>query len=203
MSAVDTVHSPRDGVERAMGYRRSVAIYDKVYRVLHGLDRPSAQIAPILNIQVVRSLRRLTLSDGAEIHGNDHIGELHLDNTRLALLHARGANQRAVGLEFRRALFASLRTLAQRAGPGGPLADVVAYSAITLLHGGRPQFGFERDSRRLAWARLRTMYQSALLASIHPNGHSLARYAGVRSERLWISRARLLKLYGNEASRAG
>jgi hypothetical protein len=186
-----------------MGYRRGVAIYDKVYRVLHGLDRPTAQIAPILNVEVVRSLRRLTLSDAAEIHVNDRIGELHLDNARLALLHARSANQLAVGLEFRRALFASLRTLARRAGPGGPLADVVAYSVITLLHGGRPQIGFERDSRRLAWARLTTMYQSALLASMHPNGHSFARYAGVRSERLWISRARLLRLYGDEADRAG
>jgi len=190
------------GLERTMWWRSGVAIYDKFYRVLHGLDRPTAQIPPILSVEVVRSLRRLTLSDGTEIHVNDRIGGLHLDNTRLTLLHAKSANPLAVGLEFRRALFASLRTLARRARPGGPLADVVAYSAITILHGGRPQIGFERDPRRLAWVRLRTMYQGALLISMHPNGHSLARYAGVRSERLWISRARLLRLYGDEAGRA-
>lgn len=179
-----------------MWYRRGVAIYDKVYRALHGLERAGAQVPPILTLEVVRSVRRLTLRDGTEIRVGHRIGALHLNNARLAGLHGIGATELGVGLEFRRELFASLRVLAERARPGGPLAEVVAFSALTILHHGLPRIGFERDPRGPAWPWLTSAYQRALLASMRPNGHNGARRIGARSQRLWISRATLLRLYG-------
>lgn len=185
-----------------MWYRRGVAIYDKVYRALHGLERAGAQVPPILTLQVLRSARRLTLRDGTEIRVGDRIGALHLNNARLAALHGNGASELAVGLEFRRELFASLRVLAERAHPGGPLADVAAFSALTILHHGLPRIGFERDPRAPAWPRLTSAYQRALWASMHPTGHNGSRRGGTRSQRLWISRRALLWRYGEVDRRA-
>ena len=185
-----------------MWYRRGVAIYDKVYRALHGLERAGAQVPPILTLEVVRSVRRLTLRDGTEIRVGDRIGALHLNNARLAALHGDRVSELAVGLEFRRELFASLRVLAERARPGGPLAGVVAFSALTILHHGLPRIGFERDPRGPAWPRLTSVYQRALLASMHPNGYDASRRVGARAQRLWISRRALLRLFGEVDRRA-
>ncbi len=187
-----------------MWYQRAVEMYDGAYRVLHGLERPSAQVPPVLRLEVRRSVRRLALGDGTVVRLGDRVGVLHLDNRRLATVHARGSTPLAIGLEFRRELLASLRGLAHRARPGGSLADVVAFSATTILHHGLPRIGFERDPVRIAWPRITTGYQLALLATLHPNGWlRAARLNGCRSERLWISRRKLLALYGVPARRAG
>ncbi|MBI2217066.1 MAG: hypothetical protein HYU51_07190 [Candidatus Rokubacteria bacterium] len=179
-----------------MWYQRVVAMYDQVYRALHGLDRPRAQVPPVLRVEVRRSMRRLSLRDGTAVAVGDRIGVLHLNNAALAELHAHAGTPAAVGLEFRRALVASLRTLAWRARPDGPLADLTAFSAVTILHHGMPRIGFEHDAVGLVWPRVTTAYQRALLASLHPDGWARTlRLPGAGSERLWMSRRTLLALY--------
>jgi hypothetical protein len=188
-----------------MWVQRIVKSYDAAYRAVHGLDRPAAQIPPVLRVELRRAWRRrtLTLADGTTIGCGDRIGLLHLDNGRLAAVHLAAPTAMAVGLEVRRAVLASLTTLAQRARPGGGLAGVVAFAAVTILHRSLPRIGFEPDPVRVAWPWLISAYQRALLASIHPDGSfRVSRLAGGSSERLWISRGTLLARYGEPSAQA-
>jgi hypothetical protein len=185
-----------------MPYEQALRIYDVLYRALHRLEDHAAQVPPILCLEIRRSLRRITLRDGTAIRLGDPIGILHLDNRRLGRLHAPGKRPVTVGLEFRRALFTSLRGLACRASGNGPYAHVTAFAFITILHHGLPRIGFERDPAGLVWKRLTSAYQRALLAAFHPDGSRRAsRLQTSQAERLWISRATLLKLYRGPAER--
>jgi hypothetical protein len=60
-----------------------------------------------------------------------------------------------------------------------------------------PRLGFERDPTPPPWPHVIAAYQRALLSVLHPAGaQRLVRLANTRAERLWLSRARLLALYG-------
>lgn len=174
----------------------AVVVYDRMYRLYRGLDRPRAAVPPALRVEVRRSWRDRRLDDGAVIRPGDRIGVLHLDNTRIAGLHVDGAAPMATGLHFRRELLTSLRALADQAQPGGPLADVQAFAAITIFHRGLRRLGFELASDGLRWPGLAAAYQRALLATLHPAGLSrVSKRAYSRAARLWISREKLLALY--------
>ena len=76
------------------------------------------------------------------------------------------------------------------------ISGIVAFTAVTILHHGLARAGFEIEKDGVAFAALVGAYQRALLASLHPAGRSrLLRLASARSERLWISRDKLLGLY--------
>src|SRR5206468_5786299 len=83
-------------------YRWAVMLYDRAYRLAHGLDRPTARVGPALSLEVRRSWRTLTLPDGTPIASGERIGILHLNNTRIAAVHVNGQPPVAIGLEFRR-----------------------------------------------------------------------------------------------------
>lgn len=173
-----------------------------MYRLWRGLDRPAAAVPPALRVETRRSYRIVQLAGGPVIHRGERVGVLHLDNARLAALHENGHSPAAIGLEFRRLFIASLDALAERARPGQPLAEVSAFMAITIFHHGLQRLGFEPEPDGLVWPRLTAVYQRALLASRHPLGiFRLPRVASAHAERLWISRDRLLALYGATAAR--
>jgi hypothetical protein len=184
--------------------RRPIAIYDRVYRYWCGLDTPRASVPPILLVQVHRSHRSLALADRSEVRRGDRVGTLHLNNERVAALHAGRPTPTALGLEFRRQFLASLHALAVLCGPAGRLAEVRAFTAVTIFHHSLTRVGFEIEPNGLAWPRCVGGYQRALLTSLHPSGQSrLAHLSSGRAERCWISRGRLLALYSSPARRAG
>ena len=169
-----------------------------MYRVWHGLDRPAAEVPPAFRVEIRRSWRTVRLGGVALVRPGERIGVLHLDNVRVATLHEHGLSPMAVGLEFRRLLIESLNTLADSARPGQRLAEVCAFTAVTSVHHRLLQrLGSQVEPHGLVWPRLTAGYQRALLASLHPDGvfrrHGVA---STRAARLWISRDRLLALYG-------
>ena len=182
-----------------------VARYDRGYRFLHNLDSSTSEVGPAVRVEVRRSHRMLHLADGTTIRRGDRIGILHLNNDRVVALHAAGLPSIAVGLEFRRQLLASLAALARLAGPEGWLSDVRAFEATTIFfHQWLGRLGFEPDPEGLAWPRLVTGYQRALLASLRPAGLvRLGRATDRHAQRLWISREKLLTRYGAVASANG
>lgn len=174
-------------------YRWLVASYDRAYRIFHSLNTSASEVGPVVRVEVRHSHRTLHLADGTTIHPGDRIGVLHLNNERVAALHADGVSPIAVGFEFRRQLVASLHALARLAGPGGWLDDVRAFEATTnFFHQWLRRLGFEADPDGLAWSRLVAVYQRALRASLRPAGPVRHR----RTERLWISRETLVRRYG-------
>jgi hypothetical protein len=177
-------------------YRYVVAFYDRIYRFVHGLD-DSASVGPALCVKIRRCRRARTLPDGTVLQAGDRIGILHLNNDRVTAIHLDGGTPMAVGLEFRRLLMLSLRTLAARATDGGPLAEVRAFEAVTIFHQALQRLGFVPAPRGPAWPRLVGAYQRALLASLHPDGLGrLHRSSYARSRRLWLTRQTLLSRYG-------
>jgi hypothetical protein len=176
---------------------RAIAIYDGVYRRVHGLENARSAVPPLLCVQVRRCRRHLVLWDGVALRPGDLIGNLHLSNDGVAAIHGNGRSPMAVGLEFRRQVQASLRILAARAGTGGAVADVRAFAAVTIFHRPLRRLGFDIEPSGLWWPRLTSAYQRRLLAWLHPDGLTrLTRMATPRAERSWISRERLIALYG-------
>jgi hypothetical protein len=181
-------------------WSRAISVYDRLYRVCHRLDREQAAVAPVLRVEVRRVLRGIRLSDGIRLRLGDRVGVLHLDNHAVANIHADDLSPLSIGLEFRRQFLESLATLAALAQPGGRFVVVRAFTAVTIFHQGLQRLGFELEPDRLVWAWLTTAYQRRLLALLHPGGASrLQALAARRAERLWISRQRLLALYGRTA----
>jgi hypothetical protein len=179
-------------------YRRAVAVYDWSYRLLHGLNRPTARIGPVLSVQRRWLWRPLRLADGTRLRRGAQIGVLHLDNVRTLALHGDGLGPGGIGFEFRRLFLTSLRAIASRAADGGPLAQLQAYSVTTLFHQRLPILGFAPAAGdRSIWRHLVSLYERALLSSLHPAGLARLR-RGARREayRLWISRETLLAKFG-------
>lgn len=183
---------------RAPWYGVAVAVYDWGYRRLRGLDRPTARIGPVLSVEWRRQRRTIRLADGTLLRRGARIGVLHLNNVRAAALHRNGSAPSAIGFELRRLFLASLRALAARAADGGPLAPLGAYSAMTLFHHRLPLLGFAPAAGdRPRWKHCVSLYERALLASLHPSGAAGLR-RGVQREagRVWIPRQALLARFG-------
>lgn len=183
---------------RAPWYRRAVAVYDRTYRLLHGLDRPAARIGPVLRVQRGRLWRPLRLADGTVLRRGARIGVLHLDNLRALALHGNGQDPGVIGFEFRRLVLSSLGALAIQAADGGLLARVQAYSVTTLFHHRLPLLGFApAPGDPSSCQPLVSRYERALLSSLHPAGLArLRRGARAEARRLWISRQAVLARFG-------
>src|SRR5437870_5662099 len=158
--------------------------------------RAPAQVGPALCVEVRRSRRARRLPDGTRVALGDRIGVFHVNNARIAAVHVNGQPPLATGLEFRRWFVASLHELAQLAADGGPLADVRAFSAITIFHRGLSRLGFRAERNGIVWPGLTAAYQRALMASLHPAGpFRVWRATHARARRLWMTRAELLSRY--------
>ncbi len=114
-------------------YRWAITVYDRAYKLLHGLDTAASEVGSAGRIEVRRSHRTLQLASGTIIRLGDRIGVLHLNNDFAAALHSGGLPPLAVGLEFRRHLVTSLQQLARLAGPEGRLTGVTAFSVTTIF----------------------------------------------------------------------
>lgn len=181
-------------------HHRAIALYDRLYRSWYDLDNPRAEVGPALRVEIRRCYRPLRLPDGTLVRAGERVGVIHLNNDRVAALHANGLPPIATGLEFRRQLLASLGALATLARPEGRLSAVAAFSATTIFHRGLRRLGFGVEPGGLLWPSVTATYQRALLASLRPAGAlRLKTAAYARAERLWISRERLLTLYGDPA----
>ena len=183
-------------------YQGPIAVYDRFYRLGHGLDREEAAVPPVLRVEARRCRRRVRLPDGTGLRSGDRLGVLHLDNSAVATIHANGLSPLIIGFEFRRQFVASLETLAGLAQPGQRLAAIRAFLAITIFHEGLRRLGFDVDPGGLVLPWLTSAYQRRLLALLHPrSAPRLHVLAGSRAERLWISRERLVALYGGHRPR--
>jgi hypothetical protein len=177
-------------------YRWAVLLYDRAYRLAHGLDRPMAQVGPALCVEVRRSRLARRLPDGTRLALGDRIGVIHLNNARLAAVRVNGQSPLAIGLEFRRWFLGSLRELAHLTAAGGPLADVRAFCAITIFYRGLSRFGFRPERGGIVWPGLTAAYQRALMASLHPVGPLRFRRAThAQARRVWLTREELLSRY--------
>jgi hypothetical protein len=174
-----------------------IAAWDRLYRLLRGLDRPSARVGPVLRLEVRRCRRDVRLEDGTRLRRGDRWGGIHLDNERVVRLHGDGRPAAAVGLELRRLVLASLRELARRAEPGGPLEDVRAFAAVTIYHRGLARLGFA-PAPGASGSAVVGAYQRALVGWLRAGARAPAK-ASPRAERLWIGRDRLRSLYGAAA----
>ncbi len=182
-------------------YRPVILAYDRVYRLLHGLDAPASEVGPVFCVDVQRSCRARRLADGTVIRPHDLVGFLHLNNARVLTLRTDGLPPISVGLEFRRQLVASLDALAAFAQPGGRLAQVQAFAATTIFHQGLRRFGFATEPHGLRWSWLVAAYQRALLGALRAGRRARLRGATYqRAEQVWISRAELLRRFASHAS---
>jgi hypothetical protein len=171
-----------------------IAIWDRIFRAAKGLDRPGAKVGPVFRIELRRWRREVRFADGAALGRGDRAAVIHLDNAAVVRLHRIGLPETATGLAFRRLVQASLRELARAAAPGGPLADVRAFAALTIYPYGLERMGFERDPAA-GGSLVVGAYQRALVAWLFPGARGRMAHR-LRAELLWIPRDRLLARYG-------
>lgn len=145
-----------------------------------------------------RRLRRpLRLADGTRLSRGVRVGVLHLDNVRAVALHGNGWAPSAIGFELRRLFLTSLRSVAAQAADGRPLAPLRAYSATTLFHYRLPMLGFApATGDHPIWPHCVSLYERALLRSLHPGGAPGRRRVPREARRVWISRQALLARFG-------
>lgn len=139
------------------------------------------------------------LSDGTLVRPGDPVAEVHVDNERVSRLHAELEDPRRVGLRFARLLTDALGALAAYFQEN-PQLPAVAVFGNTLYWQGAEHLGWDiRDlppglSRWFlnSWLRFLVWYY-------HPLG--LRRTAGrprlSEVRQIWMSRQRLLELYGS------
>ena len=181
---------------RARSWRRwPVAAYDRLYRWANGLDRPDSRVGSVLRLTLGRNRRTLRLASGAVVRRGEPIAHVHLDNDRVAALHGHERRPEAVGVEFRRRFLASLAELAALTEPDGPLRDVRACSATTILHRGLARMGFEPEVGDSGGSALVGIYQRALLRFLRPMERRRTAPVRRRARRLWISRDALRARY--------
>lgn len=179
-----------------------VRLYDLAYRWVHGLSGPAAEVGPILRIRTTRYRGApFVLADGTAIRRGDLIGEIHLNNERVAALHDGG---RRVGLAVRRAFHASLVALAERTQNNPRCRAVQAFTAATIFYSGTNRLGFEvRSSPRRLLSRIIGAFQRRLLAHFHPLGRRRpGRRRLAEARQIWISRDALLRRYAPARSSA-
>jgi hypothetical protein len=183
-------------------YHWPVKLYDRLYRFVYGLDQPQAQVGAVLRLHVRPSRRTIRLADGTVIRRGDLIGIIHLNNERVSALHSADGPARDLGFEFRRQFYASLGEIAMQTAPGGPLAEVRAFTASTVYHRGLSLAGFEPAVGRERGSWIIGTYQRALRASLHPAAREGLRGWGARrAVQLWITAERLRSRFGPAARR--
>jgi hypothetical protein len=141
------------------------------------------------------------LSDGTEIAPGQPLGIVHLNNRRMAELHAGARGTHEAGLAFRRDILASARALALAAADGGPLAHVRVFRATSVFPDSMwRRFGLEHvPEAEFSGSRIVGVLQRAILAALHPGGEARTRSATRESRRMWFSRDQLIARYGPSA----
>jgi peptidoglycan-N-acetylglucosamine deacetylase len=159
--------------------------------------RPIGEGGSVLRLGIIRYRGpRVTLKDGTVVALGDPVGELHLDNRRVAALHAEGR----AGLRYRREVFRVLPALARDLRTRPEYRAVNAVCGASLFWAEAELAGFEHRPLPaftrwwLAW------WERYLLARYHPLGRRRLDQ-GRRTElrQIWISRRTILERYGRDA----
>ncbi|MBI3909864.1 MAG: hypothetical protein HY320_02910 [Armatimonadetes bacterium] len=143
--------------------------------------------------------RSVTLADGTVIRHGDPIAEFHFRRQALRLLDS-GSNPRPLGIGLYRLLKRDLPRLAAWVARDPRFADIRALHAISPFHYGAPRIGFEVMDLPTAFSGwCFTVWQRGIMRRTHPRGaQRLTRHREepVVSKQVWMSRARLMELWG-------
>jgi hypothetical protein len=163
--------------------------------------RPIADGSYVFRLGIIRHRGlRVTLGDGTIVAPGDPVAELHLDNRRVAALHAEGR----AGLRYRREVFRFLPVLARELRTRPEYRAINAVCGASLFWEEAVLAGFE--NRRLpAFTRWwLTWWERFLLARFHPAGRRRLEQGGRTEIRLlWISRRTLLERYDRDGPPRG
>ncbi|HEX2237624.1 MAG TPA: hypothetical protein VHJ19_04545 [Gammaproteobacteria bacterium] len=111
------------------------------------------------------------LSDRTRINPGDPLGIIHFDNHRLAKIEHQPGSVGHRAIVFRRLLYCSLVTLAQRVQTDSELKDIAAFRGITWMPTGGRLFGFEAEplpsGLRARWLQL---HFRLMLHAFYPEG---------------------------------
>lgn len=192
------------GAGKARGFLRVWPIVDRITQFLFPTKRIPGATADFLRIHWRRySGAPIELPDGTHIAPGDNIGDVHVNN-RLLLATAL---RRSVSWELLGMPRSDLRALARWLADPANAADLRALYGVTLLGPIAARLGFTlRPQPLTVYTRLERFFMVGLLALYHPRG--LARLTEGTTYRtypveIWMSRAELLRLYGENGSGDG
>lgn len=157
-----------------------------------------------LSVQPHRG-RAIQLQDGTRIEPGDKIAELHLDNNRVASLYAKAgpsATESTVALGVARLVARGLMATAAALQRGRLDPEIKALFGRSFFHKGAERLGFEVfeiPSRIMRWFLM--FFERWLMVMYHPQGLRRLFHgrAGLSPREVWLSRSRLLELYGNRS----
>ncbi|MCL6499126.1 MAG: hypothetical protein K6U07_03760 [Firmicutes bacterium] len=144
------------------------------------------------------------LSDGTVVRPGDPVAEVHVDSAQVARLHQEAEDPRRVGLQFARRLTDAFTALAAYFRDN-PHVAAVAVFGNTLYWQGAERLGWEvRDLPPGFHRWFLNVWLRFLVWYYHPLGtrRTAGRARLARVRQIWMSRSRLLQLYGS-ARRAG
>ncbi len=136
---------------------------------------------------------RLELRDGTVVNPGDLVGELHMDNRRVAALHTDGKG----GFRYRREVFRMLPALANDLATRPEYRTVHAVCGASLFWAESARAGFEHRAFPVFTRWWLTWWERFLMARYHPAGRQRLT-EGQRTElrQVWMSRRMLLDRYG-------
>ena len=176
------------------------------YRVREFTDDPTC----LLRVSLIQAPRDLLLHDGQQIRAGDDVIMLHIWNEQLPAFFALGADFRWAKMVRRRMRY-SFGALARHLAADPALAGVTGIYACVLFSSRRPRwqisraaasFGFELVETK-SERSLRTLGEDMLLWAFARafNPAALRRHCFRRDRgEVWISRAELLRRYGQDGS---
>lgn len=129
------------------------------------------------------------------------MGEIHTDNRLIMELRKKFNDPVSFYVEVLRRMRLSMRELAKISSFEPRLLRVKAFRGTTLLHEGAKRLGFEvfpiETKTKEAWE---TRVQYFFLKKYMGEDFEKKREKGLVSKRIWISKAKLQKLYGDQST---
>lgn len=148
-------------------------------------------------------------ADGTSLSANQSIGVLHFNNLRIAALSC--VSRQHVGVRFARLFRESLKALAEHAHSDPALRDVTVFHGVTWLDRHGDKVGFVSEPVNSLWQRWWLASYFRLLArqfsplqthrpSQRPGHRQSHRLGACVPRRFWLTRAALIKHFGNAQS---
>ncbi|MCR4428108.1 MAG: hypothetical protein NUV68_02020 [Caldiserica bacterium] len=143
----------------------------------------------------------ITLEDGVRIARGEVVGEIHTDNRLIMELRKKFNDPVSFYVEVLRRMRLSLGELAKISNFEPRLKKVKAFRGTTLLHEGARRLGFEvfpmETKAKEVWE---TKVQYFFLRKYMDEGFEKKREKGLVSKRIWLSKEKLIRLYGDHST---
>jgi hypothetical protein len=143
----------------------------------------------------------IELEGGIKIKRGEIVGELHTDNRMIRKLGEEIEDPISFYVEVLRRVRLSLRELAKLAHEDPRLLQVRAFRGTTLLHEGTKRLGFEvfpmETKAKEVWE---TRVQYFFLRKYLKEGFERKKEKALVSKRIWLSREKLMSLYGDHST---